>query len=362
MASINSRTHKDGSTTHRVLWREGKKQRSLSFVDIDSAERFRVNIDRHGPAEALSILNVVDTSSEPTLSQWLTEHVDGLTGVQEGTRKRYRGYIVRDLDGLGHLPLSAVTPAAVGAWVQRMEDAEVAGKTIQNKHAFLSGGLKSAVMAGRIDSNPCAGLRLPRTIRDEMVMLTPGEWKKIHAAISNPVLADLAEWLVSTGMRFGEATALTDAAIDMGEGTCRITQAWKESGTYGQVLGVPKSRRSVRTINLPENAVAIAKRRAGGEWIFRNGRGNPIRRQDFHNRAWSRASRVLLAGGGVGRKPRVHDLRHTCASWMIGAGIPIVVVSRHLGHEDITTTVNTYSHVDRASGAAAAEAIGKLMA
>lgn len=111
----------------------------------------------------------------------------------------------------------------------------------------------------------------------------------------------------------------------------------------------------------PDLIIDCTRRLAGGEWLFENSKGNPIRRQDFHNRAWSTASRVLLDEKGKGRKPRVHDLRHTCASWMIAEGIPIVVVSRHLGHEDITTTVNTYSHTDRTSGAAAAAAIGKLL-
>lgn len=64
---------------------------------------------------------------------------------------------------------------------------------------------------------------------------------------------------------------------------------------------------------------------------------------------------------GLEHPPRVHDLRHTCASWMIGAGVPLVVVSRHLGHEDITTTANVYSHLDRRSFDDAAEAIGRML-
>lgn len=46
---------------------------------------------------------------------------------------------------------------------------------------------------------------------------------------------------------------------------------------------------------------------------------------------------------------------------MIAVGIPLVVVSRHLGHEDIITTANTCSHIDRTSGKAAASAIGAML-
>src|SRR5690606_5566648 len=47
----------------------------------------------------------------------------------------------------------------------------------------------------------------------------------------------------------------------------------------------------------------------------------------------------------LGRRPRVHDARHSCASWMLDADVPIHVVSAHLGHENITTTVDTYGHL-----------------
>lgn len=365
MASIQSRTHKDGSTTHRVIWRADGRQRSLTFVDMVSAEDFRRNVDLHGPDEAMRVLDLIDAGRrEMTLTQWLTAHVDGLTGIQEGTRKRYRGYIAADLADIGTLPLSAVTETTVGRWVAGLEASKQSGKTIQNKHAFLSGALKAAVRAGKLERNPCEGRRLPRTERGEMVFLTRPEFDQVHAAIKQPRWADLALWLVSTGMRFGEATALRAPDINLDDATCRITRAWKHTGSYGRELGPPKSRRSVRTIDLPPQAVDIARRRIAdpaGEWLFCNSAGSAATPQDFYNHAWGKARQVLLDDTGIGKKPRVHDLRHTCASWMIGAGIPLVVVSRHLGHEDITTTANTYSHVDRTSGKAAAAAIGAML-
>jgi integrase len=52
---------------------------------------------------------------------------------------------------------------------------------------------------------------------------------------------------------------------------------------------------------------------------------------------------------GLAKRPRVHDLRHTCASWMILAGVPLPVIQQHLGHESIETTVAVYGHLDRRS-------------
>jgi integrase len=45
---------------------------------------------------------------------------------------------------------------------------------------------------------------------------------------------------------------------------------------------------------------------------------------------------------GLTKSPRVHDLRHTCASWMIAAGVPLPIIQQHLGHESIQTTIGVY--------------------
>ncbi len=361
MASIQARTLTDGSTTYRVLWRTQGCQRSLTFTDPASAKAFKADIEHHGPDEALRIIDVIDARQRDViLTEWLTAHVASLTGIRSGTRHRYERFIANDFTDIGTMPLAAITETTVGRWVAGMEDRHLSGKTIQIKHAFLSGALKAAVRAGKLDRNPCENRRLPRTVPQEMVFLTRDEFAVVHAAIAQPMLADLALWLVSTGMRFGEATALAPEDVDLAAGTCRITKAWKHTGDYNRELGPPKSRRSVRTINLPAQAVDIAARH-DGPFLFTNHAGNPVTTQSFYNSAWRDARKALLDERGHGKRPRVHDLRHTCASWMISAGIPLVVVSRHLGHEDITTTAQVYTHLDRSSFQEAANVIGKIL-
>ena len=62
------------------------------------------------------------------------------------------------------------------------------------------------------------------------------------------------------------------------------------------------------------------------------------------------------------KRPRVHDLRHTHASWMIAAGTDLFVLQRRLGHESITTTTETYAHLLPDQQRAAADAAGRVMA
>ena len=64
---------------------------------------------------------------------------------------------------------------------------------------------------------------------------------------------------------------------------------------------------------------------------------------------------------GLAKKPRVHDLRHTNASWLIQAGVPLTVVQRHLGHESIQPTSDRYGHLDRKSSRVVADVVGNAL-
>ena len=68
-----------------------------------------------------------------------------------------------------------------------------------------------------------------------------------------------------------------------------------------------------------------------------------------------------VARAGLKPRPRVHDLRHTCARWMVAAGVPLPVVQTHLGLESINTTISLYCHIDRRSQEAAATAIAAML-
>ena len=116
-------------------------------------------------------------------------------------------------------------------------------------------------------------------------------------------------------MRFSEATALTAADIDAAAKTCRINKAWKYSGDYRPEIGPPKTKKSIRTISLPPAALEAVDLTAPG-FLFTNGAGNPVRAQEFFNGGW-KPGRESAMKAGLTKSPRVHDLRHTCASWMI---------------------------------------------
>jgi integrase len=357
VASIHVQKNRTGNT-YRVLWRHDGRQRSLTFENLPAAERFKTLFEDHGPDEALRIIELDEIGRHvPTVTEWLHTYIDNLTGVQPATLARYRTYVVRDIDPIfGSMPLTAVTETTIGRWVKQLGGS---GKTISNKHGFLSGAFNAAMRAGVMTSNPCQGRRLPHTRVEETVFLTPDEFRLLRDHIERDRWKNLATWLVTTGMRFSEATALGAADIDAAAKTCRINKAWKYSGDYRPEIGPPKTKKSIRTISLPAAALEAVDLTAPG-FLFTNGAGNPVRAQEFFNGGWKPAREAAIKAG-LTKSPRVHDLRHTCASWMIQAGVPLPVIQQHLGHESIQTTIGVYGHLDRRSAEAAAEAIGSAL-
>ncbi len=110
-------------------------------------------------------------------------------------------------------------------------------------------------------------------------------------------------------------------------------------------LAPPKTRASVRDVPIPAVlARALAEfidRHKPEDVLFRTTRGNLIRRDYFN----ADLLKPAIFSAGVPADMTFHDLRHTFASTALAEGVPISEVSRWLGHESITTTVDLYGHL-----------------
>lgn len=362
--SVRYRLRNDGSPYWQVRFRENGRECSVSWDNEMQAEAYDKLIKQVGAARAREICKIAAAPlRQTTLRTFLERHNDGLAGLEPGTVARYRAYVKRDIGpALGDIPLHALSRDDISGWIQQMTKAGASGKTIKNKRDYLSGALKEAVKAGQLTKNPCEGVRPPRWDREEMCFLEHDEFQLLLANVPE-YWQPLVEFLVSSGCRWSEATALKPGAVDRRAGTVRITKAWK-TGAGGYVLGVPKTKKSVRTINVARSV--LEKLDYGGEWLFTNsGRGRknpdgPVRIHSFHPNVWVPA-RARARAAGLEKNPRVYDLRHTCASWLIQAGRPLPSVQQHLGHESIQTTVDVYGHLDRSSGQGNADVIDAIL-
>jgi integrase len=91
----------------------------------------------------------------------------------------------------------------------------------------------------------------------------------------------------------------------------------------------------------------------GDELVFTGAQGGPLWPGGFYSRIWRPAvdaanddERCAAAGlTPLGKRPRLHDLRHSHVSWLIAQGRPLPYIQARLGHEKISTTVDTYGHL-----------------
>lgn len=348
------------------------RRRSTTFTRPQSSA---TSPQKFGPENALSTLKVDTTLAILTVEQWLNHHIEHLTGVDPNTLGKYRSYIRNDIvEPLGALPLSALTRDHVARWIQGMqvpnEDGWVpSAKTITNKHGFLAGAQRRRHRRSHTGQpmhrhghasrrrSPRDGVPDPRAVPHLPSHVTE-YWQP------------MVEFLVASSARWGEVAALRPSDIDRDKGTVRISRSWKQDHHAGGYrLGATKTRKANRTINVAKST--LDKLDNSHEFLFTNRAGGPVRAQGFSARVWAPAlERARPSIGERGEpvknvskllRPRIHDLRHTNASWLIQGNVALPVVQQHLGHESITTTVNTYGRLDRRSMPAAAGVIGAVL-
>jgi integrase len=358
VASIRERRWSKDAVTFAVLFRLDGKQKSITRDTEAEAVAVRDLIDAVGAPEAVRILaaKATGTVGSLTVSDVIDRHIDGLSGVQPFTITTYRT-MARQIAAtpLGHLPAELADRDSVAAWIRSQEDAGVASKTIRNRHALLSAALQRASEEGVVTRNVAHRARIGRTERREMTFLTPREFRVLLAR-ATPHYRPLLVTMYGTGLRLGEVTALRpeDLSLEHRPPTLTVARAWKKDGR----LGAPKSEKGRRTIALgPQVVVALTEalcNKSTGDLLFTNLAGRRILQATVHDnwQAWIEDTVIDRATGKrvprtplLGKRPRMHDLRHSHAATMLAQGLSIYDLSRRLGHESIKTTGDTYGHL-----------------
>ena len=192
-----------------------------------------------------------------------------------------------------------------------------------------------------LNTNPCgkAGT-IGKAKAEEMDYWTYDEYIAFREGVKDKPLSYICfEILYWTGMREGELLALSPADIDLDNKLISINRTYQRIGGK-DVFTSPKTRKSKRKIPIPDFLCQELSDYIQSRYMLdADERLFPITK--------SYLSHEMIRGcknTGV-KKIRIHDIRHSHASLLINQGCDALMLADRLGHEKVSTTLNTYSHL-----------------
>lgn len=360
-----------GEPRWKVRYRSAGVETSETFRRVDHANTFAALLasapGQEGVTTALAWLaGLEDAAAAQTFGQWFDQYLAQLSGIQPRTRDDYKAMHRRYLTSLDPLPLPLITRAHVAAVVNRLDREGKSPKTIKNVIHMLSSVLALAVDDGHLTRNPTKRVRLPtaQLVEHEERFLSIEEAAALVEA-TPAHYQPLVTFLLGTGLRWSEATALQARHVNLAAGTVRVERAWKRV-PGGWEVGPPKSSKARRTVNAGVAGLVAVAPLLGkpSDLVFTTSTGKPVRHSNFYNRIWQPAcvkAGLATEGSKPWDGPGPHDLRHTHASWLLSDIGSIEPVQDQLGHESAETTRRVYAHLLPAVGVAVGKSASAAM-
>ncbi len=237
-------------------------------------------------------------------------------------------------------PMNELTALDVRRWqntlLKEKQYSETYLKTINNQ---LTAIVNYARRYYNLCTNPCeqAG-SIGTSAAKEMEYWTLNEYITFRKGLKNRLAAYTCfEVLYWTGMREGELLALFPEDIDFHKKEISITKTYQRI-KGGDVFTTPKTEKSKRLVPIPEFLCSEIESYMKKQEIL-DGRLFPYSRA-FLTNEMKRACKLT----GI-RKIRVHDIRHSHVSLLINQGFDALVIAKRVGHENVSTTLNTYAHL-----------------
>lgn len=299
-----------------------------------------------------------------TLGEWLPHWLElyARPSVRHSTYVSYEGYVRKHLvPALGAVQLDKLAPADLQRfYLRKLQEDNLAPKTISNLHACLHRALQQAVKEQMIPFNPCDAADLPRKETVEISVLTREQQAKLMRESYRHRYGVFIRLALSTGMRIGEIVGLRWDDIDFANRILFVRSTLNRLPTIDgesktQIfVGTPKTKNGRRSIPLFDAIISdlqdwrktqetdaqlaqSAYENTG--YVVTNEFGKPIEPRTFRDHY----VRILKAA----ELPHFtfHALRHTFATRAIEQGMDVKALSKILGHASVGFTLDTYAHL-----------------
>lgn len=293
--------------------------------------------------------------------------------LKPSTFRMYRLTIEQHINGsIGTRALSSIKTIHVQSWITDIYNSGLSAKTCKNVFSVLSVIMDTAVKWDMISANPCTKVELPKVKKHEAESFTSEEADMLVRTCLN---ADKSEFCVSvgilvgllTGLRRSEVLGLDYSDIDFEKKTLTVNKNRMVVTGKGLIEVSPKTESSKRTIAVPEvlldhirrwkiyqseQALLLGEEYTRSDVLITGYYGRPI-----HPSTFDKHYKDFLHEHGL-RFLSFHKLRHTHAS-MLGSVATPKEISARLGHTQLSTTLNIYTHIFEDSDRKIADALQK---
>lgn len=321
-------------------------------------------------AKASQLNNFMD-GERMTVEQWARICLETYSkvSVRETTYAGYLSIVDHHLSILGDYKLAEVTNAMIQAHLQREargpgNEEGLGEKSLINIKAFLNLIFNQAVRNGYIMRNPVPGVKIPKSGKKETIALSVEQQHDLLKAAREypkPIMFAVV-FALYTGCRRGEVMGLQWKDVDFDEGVIHISKQLSRKPNIDDPDGKktdikitePKTKSSVRDIYMfPSFAKEFAEYKqrmirwksenkfvhSEEDFVFVGVKNTPI-----EPRVFCKYYEEVMKAAGI-KGANFHTLRHTFATRCIENGMDILMVAKTLGHSNVSTTLNKYSHL-----------------
>ena len=320
----------------------GKRKAFRGKTDKEVWEKIKA-FDRSAAAKEASAASTFSAAAE----SWWAEIEPTL---QHNTIKSYKPAFERAKAEFGTRPVGSITAQQIDDYIRDFAAAR-ARKTVVTQLQVIRQILRKAEVDGRIKYNPTSAVKPPRNLpRTRREAPDRDQIQRIKAGIKLP-FGLFAGLIYYTGCRRGEALALTGADIDRKNKLIRIRKSVYYMGNSPHIKE-PKTEKGFRTVPLLDALDAALPRKLPKGYLFAGADGHPLTDSQFKV-----MYREYKAASGVTVTP--HQIRHGYATALFESDIDPKTAQTLLGHAQLSTTMDIYTHVYADKLKAAAEQMNK---
>ena len=388
---------KDGKPV-RNCWRvtvplgsdgKGKRRRKTKVVHGSKAEARKVRDELARDAEqGLDVLTADRLTFQQLVDMWLPAAKRQTAKQGADTLKSRSAYFCRYAGAWKVKQITTQDCYALMDWLVESKTSEGSsfGENTQRQYlTTLRGIFKYAEDNGYIFRNPAAKVKPPKVPEPDRRSLSDTEASKLLSALkeaSGEAIGAIrstgevsmmkqascimaVRLILATGLRRGEALGMTWGCIDFERGTVRVEQSLAQNCAIHK----PKTSAGVRTVSVDADTMAALREWRsvqaaplaalgiavdGGSPAFPSCAGKWVSPSNFND--WWASWRDRNGFEGV----KLHELRHTQATHLLGNGVDVKTVQERLGHADASITLNTYAHAIPENDRKAGDLIGEL--